>query len=135
MLQGLNLRRGEAAKALTSWGAALYGVTAILFFTPLLALTVQRLPLGRPELAFGLAVFCCMPTALSSGVTLTQASLMKFESILLKSASNGVDDRKVAGRFYWRLTTLSAGVIDSKSCATNTPVLAICMHALCPCRG
>ena len=31
----------------------------------------RRLPLGRPELAFGLAVFCCMPTALSSGVTLT----------------------------------------------------------------
>lgn len=71
-LQGLNLKRGEAAKALTSWGATLYGIAAILLLTPLMAIPVQRLPLGRPELAFGLAVFCCMPTALSSGVTLTQ---------------------------------------------------------------
>ena len=71
-VQGLSLKRGEAARALSSWGAAAYGVVSILFLTPLLALAVQRLPLGRPELAFGLAVFCWMPTALSSGVTLTQ---------------------------------------------------------------
>ena len=40
-LQGLNLRRGEAAKALTSWGATLYGMIAILLLTPLLAIPVQ----------------------------------------------------------------------------------------------
>ena len=40
----------------------------------LAALAVQRLPLGSPELTLGLAVFCCMPTTLSSGVSLTQVT-------------------------------------------------------------
>lgn len=59
-------------KALSSWGAILFGFASILFITPLAALAVQRLPLGSPELTMGLAVFCCMPTTLSSGVSLTQ---------------------------------------------------------------
>lgn len=70
--QGLNLKRGEAFKAASSWGSALYGLVAILLLTPLMAIPVQALPFAQPELAFGLAVFCCVPTALSSGVTLTQ---------------------------------------------------------------
>ena len=36
------------------------------------ALAALRLPFLPPEFAFGLAVFCCMPTTLSSGVSLTQ---------------------------------------------------------------
>ena len=84
--QGLNLKRGEALKAASSWGAAAYGAAAILLLTPLLALPVQRLPLGRPELAFGLAVFCCMPTALSSGVTLTQVRSAPTASSRLQEA-------------------------------------------------
>ena len=58
-------------QALSSWGATLYGFVAILAITPLAALLALRLPL-QPELAVGLAVFSCMPTTLSSGVTLTQ---------------------------------------------------------------
>lgn len=53
-------------------GAVAFGVASILFLTPLISLAVLRLPLQPPELALGLAVFCCMPTALSSGITLTQ---------------------------------------------------------------
>lgn len=75
IISGLGLRRGEALRALSAWGAILYGFASILFITPLAALVVLRLPLGSPELAFGLAVFCCMPTTLSSGVSLTQARL------------------------------------------------------------
>lgn len=52
-------------------GSVAYGITSILLITPLIALAVLRLPLQPPELALGLAVFCCMPTALSSGVALT----------------------------------------------------------------
>jgi hypothetical protein len=54
--------------------AVVYGVAAILFITPLVSLAVLALPLQPPVLALGLAVFCCMPTALSSGITLTQVS-------------------------------------------------------------
>ncbi|CAL8461786.1 g1317 [Coccomyxa elongata] len=73
IISGLGLRRGEALRALSAWGAILYGFASILFITPLAALVVLRLPLGSPALALGLAVFCCMPTTLSSGVSLTQA--------------------------------------------------------------
>ena len=61
-------------RALSAWGAILFGFASILFITPLAALAVQRLPLGSPELTLGLAVFCCMPTTLSSGVSLTQVT-------------------------------------------------------------
>lgn len=56
-------------------GSVAYGITSILLITPLIALAVLRLPLQPPELALGLAVFCCMPTALSSGVALTTVRL------------------------------------------------------------
>lgn len=72
VLSGLALKRGEAMRALSAWGALAFGFASILFITPLAALAVQRLPLGSPELSMGLAVFCCMPTTLSSGVSLTQ---------------------------------------------------------------
>lgn len=68
----MNLKRGEAADALTAWGAILYGLVTILLITPLAGLLTLRLPLYPKELACGLTVFCCMPTTLSSAVSLTQ---------------------------------------------------------------
>ena len=59
-------------RALSAWGATLYGFVAILALTPLAAHAALALPLAPRELALGLAVFCCMPTTLSSGVSLTQ---------------------------------------------------------------
>lgn len=53
-------------------GAIAYGLASILLLTPLLGLAAVQLPLQPPALAVGLGVFCCMPTALSSGVTFTQ---------------------------------------------------------------
>ena len=75
ILSGLGLRRGATLKALTSWGSVAFGMLSILVITPLAAVVALRLPLHPPELAFGLAVFCCMPTTLSSGVSLTQVSI------------------------------------------------------------
>ena len=71
-LTGLGMRKGETVEALSSWGSFVFGMVSILVITPLAALVALRLPLQPPELAFGLAVFCCMPTTLSSGVSLTQ---------------------------------------------------------------
>lgn len=69
---GLNLKRGEAADAITAWGAILYGLVTVLLITPLAGLLTLQLPLHPKELALGLTVFCCMPTTLSSAVSLTQ---------------------------------------------------------------
>lgn len=75
-ISGLNLKRGETQRALAARGAVLYGLASILLITPFLGLAALRLPLQPPELAFGLAVFCCMPTTLSSGVSLTAVCLL-----------------------------------------------------------
>ena len=69
-------------RALSAWGAILFGFASILFITPLAAIIVQRLPLNSPELTLGLAVFCCMPTTLSSGVSLTQVTLTTAPELL-----------------------------------------------------
>lgn len=72
IISGLNLKRGEAAQALSAWGSILYGLVTILLITPLAGFVALRLPVHPPELAFGLTVFCCMPTTLSSAISLTQ---------------------------------------------------------------
>jgi sodium/bile acid cotransporter 7 len=72
VLSGMSLRRGEALTALQAVSSVLYGVASILLLTPLAACLALALPLPR-EFCLGLAVFCCMPTTLSSGVSLTQA--------------------------------------------------------------
>lgn len=89
VLSGLGLRRKQAAQALQSWGAALFGFISILVITPLAGFAALRLPLHPPELALGLAVFCCMPCTLSSGVSLTQAVDGNTAlALLLTSGSN-----------------------------------------------
>lgn len=72
-ISGILLQRGEALAALRSPLALVWGVASILFLTPLAAFPVLRLPLHPPEMALGLAVFCCVPTTLSTCVTLSNA--------------------------------------------------------------
>jgi sodium/bile acid cotransporter 7 len=68
---GMLLRTSEVRKALSSWKATSWGSFSILFLTPLLgAFLALKLPLA-PEFQLGLALFCCMPTTLSSGIALT----------------------------------------------------------------
>ncbi|KXG30354.2 hypothetical protein SORBI_3004G165000 [Sorghum bicolor] len=45
---------------------------SILLFTPFLAQFIMQVQFSPREFITGLAIFCCMPTTLSSGVTLTQ---------------------------------------------------------------
>jgi hypothetical protein len=72
VISGLVLESGEAALALRSPLAIVYGLATILLVTPLLAFLALAMPLQPPQMALGLAVFCCMPTTLSTGVILTQ---------------------------------------------------------------
>ena len=52
--------------------ALAYGMLMILLGTTALAPLLLALPLQPPDLSLGLAVFCCMPTSLSTGVQLSQ---------------------------------------------------------------
>ena len=71
-VQGLRLDTEEAKDALRSYRATLYGAAMILFVSPFLSFPLQWMPLDPPELTYGLCLFLCMPTTISTGVIFTR---------------------------------------------------------------
>lgn len=74
LISGLTLRTSELSDALEAWPSLLFGVVTVLFLTPWVAVLVLQIHLVPQELVTGLALFCCVPTTLSSGVSLTQVA-------------------------------------------------------------
>lgn len=72
LVSGLTLRSGEMTAAIEAWPAGAFGLVSILLFTPFISRLVLQLKLIPQEFVTGLAMFCCMPTTLSSGIALTQ---------------------------------------------------------------
>ncbi|XP_031115445.1 probable sodium/metabolite cotransporter BASS4, chloroplastic [Ipomoea triloba] len=72
IISGLTLRTEEVGAAAEAWPVALFGLASILFLTPLFSKIILLLRLQPQEFITGLAIFCCMPTTLSSGVALTR---------------------------------------------------------------
>ncbi|XP_057789337.1 probable sodium/metabolite cotransporter BASS4, chloroplastic isoform X2 [Salvia miltiorrhiza] len=72
VISGLTLRSDEIGAATEAWPVGLFGLASILFFTPLFSKIILMLKLQPQEFVTGLAIFCCMPTTLSSGVALTR---------------------------------------------------------------
>ncbi|KAJ8440764.1 hypothetical protein Cgig2_005495 [Carnegiea gigantea] len=68
----LTLRSKEIGEATEAWPAGLFGLASILLLTPVFSRLILQLNLQPREFVTGLALFCCMPTTLSSGVSLTQ---------------------------------------------------------------
>ncbi|WCJ19085.1 Sodium Bile acid symporter family [Euphorbia peplus] len=71
-ISGLTLRNGEIGAALKAWLVGVFGLCSILLFTPYISKLILQVQLQPQEFVTGLALFCCMPTTLSSGVALTQ---------------------------------------------------------------
>ncbi|XP_072969952.1 probable sodium/metabolite cotransporter BASS4, chloroplastic [Typha angustifolia] len=71
-ISGMMLRTRDLGAAIESWPAGLFGLGSILLFTPFLSKLILQIQLTPHEFVTGVAIFCCMPTTLSSGVTLTQ---------------------------------------------------------------
>eukprot|EP00879_Flechtneria_rotunda_P018174 GHRR01019062.1.p1 GENE.GHRR01019062.1~~GHRR01019062.1.p1 ORF type:complete len:396 (+),score=106.21 GHRR01019062.1:378-1565(+) len=67
---GITLDTSELMQALKAWKAILLGLSSILVLTPLVGLICMLLPFKPYEFSLGLAVMACVPTSLSSGVTL-----------------------------------------------------------------
>ena len=73
IISGATLKTEEIAEALKSGrGALAYGWVAILGLTPLLGFVLVQLPVTPVEFRYGLSLFCCVPTTLTSGVTLVR---------------------------------------------------------------
>ncbi|KAM0940366.1 putative sodium bile acid cotransporter, sodium/solute symporter superfamily [Dioscorea sansibarensis] len=71
-ISGLTLRSREIDGAIEAWPAGLFGLSSILLFSPLFSRLILQLKLVPQEFVTGVAVFCCMPTTISSGIALTQ---------------------------------------------------------------
>lgn len=52
-----------------------FGVIAILGLTPLMGFLMVQIPFEPVQFRYGLALFCCVPTTLTSGVTLVNGAL------------------------------------------------------------
>ncbi|XP_065869371.1 probable sodium/metabolite cotransporter BASS4, chloroplastic isoform X2 [Euphorbia lathyris] len=71
-ISGLKLQGKEIEEVAEAWPVLLFGLASILLLSPLLSILILQVRLVPQEFVTGLAIFCCMPTTLSSGVALTQ---------------------------------------------------------------
>lgn len=72
IISGLTLKTDDIKKAFSKegrWGY-IYGIVAILGITGCFGFVAAEIPFDVDEFSYGLAVFCVVPTTLSSGVTL-----------------------------------------------------------------
>ncbi|XP_052185497.1 probable sodium/metabolite cotransporter BASS4, chloroplastic [Diospyros lotus] len=72
IISGLTLRSEEIGEAAGAWQVGFFGLVSILLFTPFFSRLILQFNLQPQEFVTGLAIFCCMPTTLSSGVALTR---------------------------------------------------------------
>ncbi|KAH7536951.1 probable sodium/metabolite cotransporter BASS4, chloroplastic [Ziziphus jujuba] len=72
IISGLTLRSGDITAAAEAWPVGIFGLISILLLTPYFSSIIMQLQIQPQEFVTGLAIFCCMPTTLSSGVALTQ---------------------------------------------------------------
>ena len=73
IISGATLKTEEIAQALQSGrGALAYGLVSILGVTPLLGFIHINIPYTPVQFRYGLALFCAVPTTLTSGVTLVR---------------------------------------------------------------
>jgi len=88
---GLLLRLQDLRAALSAWPAAIWGCLAILFITPAIGVPLALQVPVDDSFRLGLALFCCMPTTLSSGIALTtQARGNVALALLLTVLSNAL---------------------------------------------
>uniref|UniRef100_A0A7N0VIR6 Probable sodium/metabolite cotransporter BASS4, chloroplastic n=1 Tax=Kalanchoe fedtschenkoi TaxID=63787 RepID=A0A7N0VIR6_KALFE len=71
-ISGLKLSGREVREVAGVWKAGIFGLASILVFSPIVSKLIFQVPLAPQEFVTGLAIFCCVPTTLSSGVALTQ---------------------------------------------------------------
>lgn len=73
LISGLTLKTQDAIDALKAPAGLIYGLVSILGLTPLLGFAMLQIPFENDSFATGLAIFCSVPTTLSSGIALVTA--------------------------------------------------------------
>jgi len=70
LISGFRLKTDAVVKAFKQPAGLMYSWLLILVVTPCLGFATVRLPLQPQEFAYGLTLFCCVPTTLTSGAAL-----------------------------------------------------------------
>jgi predicted Na+-dependent transporter len=87
---GLTTDTSELLLALKAWKAIAFGLASILVLSPLFGFLCMLLPFKPYEFSLGLAVMACVPTSLSSGVTLVIGSYGNGALALLFTVSSNI---------------------------------------------
>jgi solute carrier family 10 (sodium/bile acid cotransporter), member 7 len=69
-VSGMKLKMQDVKSAFRDWGALTVGMVMILGVTPLFGFIASTVDMGSVAVSNGLALFCAMPTTISSGVLL-----------------------------------------------------------------
>lgn len=112
VISGLTLKTEEAKLALRSYKATLFGVTSILFITPLLAMVPNQLAFLPEAFQTGFLLFCTMPTTINSGVALAQSAKGSFALALLLTVSSNLIGIFTAPFFLSLLLSVSDVALD-----------------------
>jgi sodium/bile acid cotransporter 7 len=74
-ISGVTLKTADIKNALSARAALVYGIVTILVVTPMLGFAIVQIPFEPPQFRYGLALFACVPTTLTSGVTLVTSAM------------------------------------------------------------
>eukprot|EP00240_Pyramimonas_obovata_P004112 CAMPEP_0118921850 /NCGR_PEP_ID=MMETSP1169-20130426/990_1 /TAXON_ID=36882 /ORGANISM="Pyramimonas obovata, Strain CCMP722" /LENGTH=343 /DNA_ID=CAMNT_0006862641 /DNA_START=403 /DNA_END=1434 /DNA_ORIENTATION=- len=85
----MSLKTADIYAALRAYPSLIYALVAILAITPMAGFLVMEIPFQPKEFRVGLGLFCCVPTTLTSGVTLaTQAKSNAVLALMITVGSN-----------------------------------------------
>eukprot|EP01025_Chloroclados_australasicus_P005345 TRINITY_DN1156_c0_g1_i3.p1 TRINITY_DN1156_c0_g1~~TRINITY_DN1156_c0_g1_i3.p1 ORF type:complete len:442 (-),score=35.60 TRINITY_DN1156_c0_g1_i3:531-1856(-) len=89
-VSGFTLKTSEIKSAISSYPAFLYAILAILILTPLAGFVPLSIAFKPQEFAIGLAVFCAVPTTLTSGATLVMNANGNYALALMITVCSNV---------------------------------------------
>mmetsp|Transcript_29402 Transcript_29402/g.40604 ORF Transcript_29402/g.40604 Transcript_29402/m.40604 type:complete len:368 (+) Transcript_29402:174-1277(+) len=69
-VSGMTVKTEDIHAAMKAYPSMLYGLTMILLVTPMLGFVTLEIPFSPKEFSYGFTLFVCVPTTLTSGVSM-----------------------------------------------------------------
>ena len=89
-ISGLTLKTADIKNALSQRLGLAYGIATILVVTPMFGFALVQIPFEPVQFRYGLALFSCVPTTLTSGVTLVTGALGNGALALMLTVTTNV---------------------------------------------
>ena len=120
VISGATLKTEEIAQALTTGrGGLAYGLVAILGLTPLLGFIHVYVPYKPVEFRYGLALFSCVPTTLTSGVTLVRNAKGNVALALMLTVCTNLLGVFTVPFYFNAIVSSGPGDLDAGSAASS----------------